>query len=96
MNPNNGNNETFFVYQIFADGSTEKVTDEPVPAERAVTIAKGLIASIGGRLGTTQRVMITDWGDLCVFDWMFGKGIVFPPKEVIHGTGTQEDQSSFG
>ena len=68
----------YSVYQFFEDGQYEKVVSW-VDAESAVQRAKSLIESVGGRIGSTQRVIITDGGDSITFEWIFGKGVVFPP-----------------
>jgi hypothetical protein len=68
----------FSVCQFFADGSYEYVR-RFVTAEEAVHAAKHYCTSVGARLGTTERVIITDGGDCCVFEWQHGKGVVFPP-----------------
>lgn len=74
--------ETFNVFQFFVDGSQEKVV-EFVPAERAVEVARDLINSVGGKLGTTQRVIITDGFDCINLEWLYGKGVVFPTPEQV-------------
>ena len=51
-----------------------------VDAETAVNRAKALTQSVGGRLGTTKRVIITDGGDYTCFEWKFGEGVTFPPQ----------------
>jgi hypothetical protein len=69
----------YSVFQYFLDGSYERLA-ELVPMDDAVKIAYGCISSIGGRIGTTVRVIITDDGDECCFEWIFEKGITFPPE----------------
>ena len=73
----------FSVCQFFEDGSYEYVR-RWVTAEEAVKAATHYTTCVGARLGTTTRVIITDGGDMCVFEWKFGEGYVFPPpvKEV--------------
>jgi hypothetical protein len=66
----------FSVYQWFMDGSCEAVL-RFVPAEEAVRTAVNLTQSVGGRMGTTVRVIITDGGDCTNWEWKFGEGIVF-------------------
>lgn len=73
-------NELFSVHQYFVDGSYEKVS-EFVPVEQALEVTRGLINSIGARLGTTQRVIITDSLDCIGLEWIYGKGITFPIPE---------------
>ncbi|MGH8258810.1 MAG: hypothetical protein ACREUG_03870, partial [Steroidobacteraceae bacterium] len=69
----------FSVYQFFPDESYECVR-EGVRAEEAVQAAKHYCTSVGAKLGTTRRVIITDGGDSIVFEWKHGEGIVFPPQ----------------
>lgn len=69
----------FSVCQFFPDGSYEFVR-RFVDAEEAVKAFKHYTTSVGARLGTTQRVIIVDGGDMTNMEWQFGKGIVFPPK----------------
>jgi hypothetical protein len=71
--------EKFRVFMFHDTGTNQEETLEPVGAEEAVLKAKRLIDSIPCKTGTINRVMITDLGDIAVFDWVFGKGIVFPP-----------------
>lgn len=75
----------FCVHQFFYDGGYELV-DQHVSGEAAVQRAKDLTVSIGGILGTTQRVIITDGGDMTCFEWKFGEGVVFPSEAQIAAT----------
>jgi hypothetical protein len=70
--------DEFSVFQFFGNESYECVS-RFVSAEEAVRVAKSLCTSLGARLGTTRRVIITDGGDCTNFEWKFGEGIVFPP-----------------
>jgi hypothetical protein len=72
----------FSVYQFFPDETWECVKSFVDP-ETAVECAKQLTLSIGGRLGTTKRVIITDGGDFTAFEWRHGEGVVFPPREAL-------------
>lgn len=69
----------FSVYQFFANDSYEEVL-RFVDAKTAVEQAHRLTTSIGGRIGTTRRVIITDGGDSTCFEWKFGEGVTFPPQ----------------
>jgi len=71
--------ELFSVYQFFLDGTYECVRSR-VFLEDAVRAAKHYTSSVGARIGTTQRVIITDNGDRTVFEWKRGEGITFPEK----------------
>ncbi len=68
----------FSVYQFFPDETSERVRSF-VTAEEAVKAAHHYCTSVGARLGTTVRVIITDGGDFTCFEWLHGKGVVFPP-----------------
>lgn len=66
----------FSVCQFFEDDSYEYVRRN-VGAEEAVRIAHHYCNSIGAKLGTTKRVIITDVDDCCNFEWKFGEGVTF-------------------
>jgi len=72
--------ERFSVYQFFPDGSYEQVCNHVGPME-ATRRAVNLTMSVGAQIGTTVRVIITDSGDSINWEWEFGKGVVYPPKE---------------
>jgi hypothetical protein len=67
----------FSVYQFLVDGIQERVRHF-VPAEEAVKAAYHYTSNVAARMGITERVIITDGGDCVVFEWLKGKGIVFP------------------
>lgn len=77
--PSEAEQPQFSVYQFFPDGSYER-TMHFVPFEPAIKNAAQLAASVGGRIGTTQRIIITDGGDEIVFEWLYSKGVVWPPQ----------------
>jgi hypothetical protein len=66
----------FSVCQFFPDGSYEYVR-RFVDAEEAVKAAHHYCHSVGAKIGTTVRVIITDGGDCTNFEWKYGEGIVF-------------------
>lgn len=70
----------FSVVQFFMDDSYEYVR-KLVSAEEAVKAARFYTSNVASKIGTTTRVIITDGGDCTCFEWKFGEGIVFPPKE---------------
>lgn len=76
----------YSVYQFFPDGSYEKVR-EFVDAEEAVSAFNHYSTSVGARIGTTKRVIITDGGDSINMEWKFGEGITYPPKSEIASNG---------
>ena len=74
--------DEYSVYQFFPDDSCERVVSFVSP-EKAVHMAQRLTETVGARLGTTRRIIITDGGDYCVFEWKHGEGITFPPRSTI-------------
>ena len=72
--------EKFNVIQFFLAGSYEYVR-RYVGAKEAVLAAKHYTSSVGARLGTTTRVIITDSGDCTNFEWINGRGITYPPQK---------------
>lgn len=76
--PDEGSKE-FSVYQFFLDGSNEAVV-RFVDVKEAVERAIALTQSVGARIGTTKRVIITDGGDFINFEWKHGEGFVYPPQ----------------
>lgn len=70
----------FSVCQFFANGLHEYVrryVDTAEAVEAARTYSSNPAARV---LGTTVRVIITDGGDYCCWEWKRGEGIVFPPE----------------
>lgn len=72
--------ETFDVWQFFADGAGQERVRLRVPADEAVKAFKHYTTSVGARIGTTERVIIVDNGDLTCAEWVYGKGVTFPPR----------------
>lgn len=66
----------FSVYQFFPDDSYERVLSF-VDGETAVRTAKQLSESVGARIGSTRRIIITDGGDCTCFEWKHGEGVTF-------------------
>lgn len=73
--------EEFSVYQFFPDATYERVAWFVDLAE-AMRIAKMLTQSLGARVGTTLRVIVTDGGDHTVFEWLHGEGITWPARHL--------------
>ena len=68
--------DEFSVCQFFRDGSYEYVVRNVGP-ERAVKTAHHYCHSVGAKIGTTTRVIITDGGDCTCFEWKHGEGVTF-------------------
>lgn len=71
--------DEFSVHQFFPDDTSECVR-QFVSAEEAVTAAHHYTTSVGARIGTTRRVIITDGDDFTVFEWKAGEGVTHPPR----------------
>lgn len=69
----------FSVCQFFPDGSYEYVCRD-VDAKEASERFAACTRSVGARIGTTVRVIITDGGDFTNMEWKHGDGIVYPPE----------------
>lgn len=67
----------FSVCQFFEDDTHEYVR-QFVGAKEAVETAHHYCFSVGAKLGTTRRVIITDGDDFTVFEWKFGEGVTYP------------------
>ena len=77
-------NELYSVVQFFKDEQYEYVRRN-VPDATALKAFQHYTTSVGARMGTTVRVIITDMGDSIVAEWEFGKGLVWPPPEKSEG-----------
>lgn len=71
--------EVFSVTQFFHDGTYETVRSY-VPAIEAMKAFNFYRDNVAARMGITVRVIITDGGDCVAFEWVRGKGIVYPPQ----------------
>lgn len=69
----------FSVCQFFPNGTHEYVR-RGVDAEEAVRVARHYTANVASKLGMVERVIITDGGDDCCFEWKKGEGVTFPPE----------------
>ena len=84
LNPNQEptmSDELFNVCQFFPDGTYE-YHSRNLPAKEAVEAMKRCTETVGARIGTTARVIVTDWQDCTVAEWQFGKGVTFPTPEM--------------
>ncbi len=83
INPLDFDSQTgeFSVCQFFSNEEYEYVR-RFVDAEEAVKAFGHYTSSVGARMGFTQRVIITDGGDSISAEWIYGRGVVFPPEGV--------------
>lgn len=68
--------DEFNVVQFFQNDRNEYVRRH-VSAEEAVRAAHHYCTSVGAKVGTTRRVIITDGGDNTNFEWRYGEGFVY-------------------
>lgn len=73
----NVDNERYSVCRFFPDGTYE-YTRRNVGAQEASEAFVHYCTSIGAKLGTTARVIMTDTGDCIVAEWEWEEGCVFP------------------
>lgn len=73
-------NAQFSVTQFFSENCYETVRERVSP-EEAMAAVSHYINNPAAKIGITRRVIVTDGGDCICFEWKFGEGIVFPPKE---------------
>jgi hypothetical protein len=50
--------------------------------EAAVNLAKECSERPAAKIGLIERIIITDDGDDTVFEWQYGRGVTFPPRDV--------------
>jgi hypothetical protein len=70
----------FSVCQFFPNEQYEYVR-RFVSVEEALEAFKHYTSSVGAKIGTTARVIITDGDDCINVEWQYGKGITYPKKE---------------
>lgn len=75
-------NGEFSVCQFFPDDHYEYVR-RFVSAEEAVEAFRHYTTSVGARMGTTTRVIITDGGDAINAEWIYGKGLTYPEEKEL-------------
>jgi len=54
-----------------------------VPFAEAWRTFDRMTKTLGARLGTTTRVIITDGGDCTCVEWKFGEGLAYPTREML-------------
>lgn len=72
--------EFFSVYQFFESGKWERLKHR-VPEKEAIETAYELTLGPAAKLGLIKKVLVTDSGDIGVFEWRHGEGIVWPKIE---------------
>lgn len=72
--------ELFSVALFFPDGSYVYEARE-LEAETAVRLAKRCTERPAALAGMIRRIIITDGDDCTTFEWIFNRGITFPPRD---------------
>jgi hypothetical protein len=70
----------FSVYQFFQDDEIPEAVRRFVGMEEAFKAFRHYTECVGARIGTTVRVIVTDGGDITVFEWKAGEGLTWPPR----------------
>jgi uncharacterized protein with NRDE domain len=69
--------ELFDVVQFFVDDQYEYVRRR-VPVKAAIHAAYHYTHNVAAMAGLTSRVVIVDENNFTIFEWIIGKGVVFP------------------
>jgi hypothetical protein len=69
------------VYQFFANGKWELV-ESFADIDLAVRTARALAQSVGAKIGLTSRIIIMDEMGFTSFEWIKGRGLVFPASDL--------------
>ena len=83
--------DKFNVVQFFQDGQYEYVRRN-VTAKEAVEATQHYTRSVGARIGTTKRVIVTDMLDQICFEWEDGK-ITFPTQKTMDEVSDQLEKN---
>lgn len=78
----------FSVCVFFPDGSYEYIC-RFVSALEAIKVFKQQTETVGAKMGTSVRVILTDGGDCINMEWKHGIGFTFPPDLVKYNGATQ-------
>jgi hypothetical protein len=69
----------FNVVQFFVNGTHEYVRRR-VHADEAIAVLQHYCRSIAVQMGVVERVIVTDGGDCCCFEWTAKDGVTFPDE----------------
>ena len=72
----------FSTCQFFLNGTYEYVR-RWVSVEEAAEAFRIHTTSVAAEVGIVTRVIITDGGDCINAEWEYGKGIIYPPQEMM-------------
>jgi len=79
----------YAVAVFYLDESYEYVA-RWVDGETAVRTFKRMTESIAARCGLVRRVIVTDGGDNCNMEWIYGVGHTYPPELVARTGGPRQ------
>ncbi len=53
--------------------------------------SRSINSSPTAQIGIIRRVIITDGGDYTNFEWKFGEGVTYPPRNTEESNATHDD-----
>jgi hypothetical protein len=68
------------VWFFFPDGTAHNEA-EALTGKEAVELAANCIGRPAALAGLIERIIITDRFDFCCFEWIFGRGVTYPPDK---------------
>ena len=71
----------FNVVQFFENGTCEYVRRN-VDVGEALKAVRHYCHSVAAQMGVVDRVIVTDGGDFCCFEWQRDKGVTFPAEHL--------------
>jgi hypothetical protein len=74
--------DEFSVYW-FDDDDFSHAEARGIGPKEAVELAKSLTVRPATLMGIICRVIITDGGDVTVFEWKKDEGVTYPPREAV-------------
>jgi hypothetical protein len=54
-----------------------------VGLEDAIWFAKSFTTRPAARAGFVTKVIVTDGGDCCIWEWQYGKGLTWPTPDML-------------
>jgi len=80
----------FSVAQFFQNGGYEYVR-RYVGIDEAIRAYQFYTNNVAARFGMVVKVIVTDGGDDTNMEWQYGRGMVYPTKEVIERSLAEQE-----
>jgi hypothetical protein len=80
----------FSVCQFFQNGHYEYVR-RYVSCDEAVKAYQFYTQNVAAKYGLVVKVIVVDGGDCTNMEWQYGKGMVFPTKDVIERSLAEQE-----